>query len=476
MRHFCWLFLTLSCLANAEVETMDYLYTDLTFADEQSNQTYSIFETQTKNGQLPLAAQTANGLLDQQLELTDSNPALYGKLLANLGMVQASLGEYDNAMASLDPALEFMETVINPFSPILINISMARGLVLMQKREYERSNEALRRAQHITHRTGGVYTPEQLEIVNKIVRLNLREYKPGVADNMQEFRQRVAEQAYGEASEELIPIFQEIAGYYARRGSTIAVMESAGEMAYFSDDVNSRYYRDLLFRRSFKLYERIIKIIEDNYGEDDLRLLGPLRGMANARLLQKHNRTASEKALERALAIVENNPDTDVPDRIRAMLDLGDMYTITGDGRATQIYVDTYQMMMDSEAFAEVAADAFGSPTRLYPEASGIKYLNRAPDAALAGAEDLYIELTYTVDENGRVSDVEVVDRNVPNEQVRLMRAHLLKTRFRPRILDGQPVSTNNLMLHQRYTVLPPSSSGTSINIKAGPSSPLDDN
>ena len=56
----------------------------------------------------------------------------------------------------------------------------------------------------------------------------------------------------------------------------------------------------------------------------------PLNDLANARLMQLTNRKAATDALERAFQIIEANPDTDLPDRIMAMIRLADMYTIVG--------------------------------------------------------------------------------------------------------------------------------------------------
>ena len=225
-------------------------------------------------------------------------------------------------------------------------------------------------------------------------------------------------------------------------------------MIPLSDQTDFRYYRDSLFRRSINFYRRAIKIIEDNYGVNDLRLVEPLRGLANARLLQITNRSASEAALERALSIVDSNPDTDLPDRIKAMIRLADMYTITGDRRAPAIYLQAWEMMQENATHRQLSAEIFGTPTRLHPEVSGVLYLARKPDAALKGDVELYIDVAYSVRANGRVTNIHLLDKNVPNAQVRYMRARLADTRFRPRILDGELIATENLMIHQTFEVV----------------------
>lgn len=444
-----------SGIATANQEVLDYFFDDLTFVDETSRLQHAQIQLQLRDDQLESAQQAIRDLLDNNIELGETNPVLYGKLLANLGILLSSRGDYPEAMEALDPALGFIEEKVNPFSTQLLNVIMARGLTQSELNYFKEAEESFRRAQHITHRVGGVYTPEQLKIVNYITRLNLRQGKLRDADREQGFNLRISEQAYGKNSEQLLPILQRLGAYFASRGKSIPLTQAS----------DFRFYRDAIFRKSINLYQRAIRIIEDNYGINDLRLVEPLRGLARTRLLQITNRNASEVALERALSIVDSNPGTDLPDRVRAMVSLGDIYTITGDRRARKIYLDAWQMMQEDSAYQQLSAEIFGTPTRLYPEVSGVRYLARTPDAALNEDVELYIDVAYSVRKNGRVANIRLLEKNVPNAQVRDMRSKLADTRFRPRIFEGELVATDNLMIHQTFEVASPGSTDSSVTI-----------
>ena len=433
-----------SGITSAQENVLDYFFDELTFNDQTSRRQYEQIQIQLRNGQFEPAKQAAENLVANNIGLAESDPTLYGKLLANLGILLSSQGHYLEAMEALDPGLEFIEAKANRFSTTLMNVIMARGLTQSELDYFEEAEESFRRAQHISHRVGGVYTPEQLQIINYITRLNLRQGKLLDADREQEFNLRISEQAYGKDSEELLPILRRLGAYFASRGQMIPL----------SDVPDFRYYRDSLFRQSINFYRRAIKIIEDNYGVNDLRLVEPLRGLANARLLQITNRSASEAALERALSIVDSNPDTDLPDRVKAMIRLADMYTITGDRRAPAIYLQAWEMMQEDTVYRQLSAEIFGTPTRLHPEVSGVLYLARKPDAAMKEDVELYIDVAYSVRANGRVTNIHLLDKNVPNAQVRYMRTRLAETRFRPRILNGELVATDNLMIHQTFEVI----------------------
>ncbi|MDZ7684893.1 MAG: hypothetical protein U5O39_07675 [Gammaproteobacteria bacterium] len=62
----------------------------------------------------------------------------------------------------------------------------------------------------------------------------------------------------------------------------------------------------------------------------------------------------------------------------------------------------------------------------------------------------LSVNLEFTVKADGRVSDV-VVDGDAPPKLKRLMRDVLYKSHFRPRLVEGSPVATENFRLTQTF-------------------------
>ena len=455
--------LSLSCLnVSADEAILDYFFDDISFADQESERSFQQLKDRMRDSQIEQAVLLSEDLVDQHIELSDDQPIRFGKLLSNLGILLSYQGFSQAAMTSLDASLEFVEQKANPFSMTILRITMARGITQTELKLFEAAEESFRRAQHISHRNGGVYNPEQLEIINHLTRLNLKQGAYSDADREQNFNLRISEQAYGKNSEELIPVLDRLGRYFATRGDMIPL--STGVSDY-------RYYRDSLFRQSLDMYNRAIKIVEDNHGVNDIRLVELLRGLARTRLLQITNRSASEVALERALSIVENYPDADVADHVLAMVSLADMYTITGDERAREIYLKAWASMEKDPAYDELQAEIFGTPTRLHPEMTGVLYLNRRPDAVTTQDIELFIDVSYSVKANGRVGDFQLVDKNVPNEQVRFIRNRLAESRFRPRILDGELVSTESLMIHQTFQVADDRPVGSDVSINQ-PNSP----
>ncbi len=216
-----------------------------------------------------------------------------------------------------------------------------------------------------------------------------------------------------------------------------------------------RLQRDMLFKLAVNMYLRSVAIIEQNYGENDLRLVQPLRGLANARMLQITNRKYAEEALERSLAIVESNPESDLSDRAQALVDLGDLYVITSDTRAGETYLSAWHMLQGSPETQEIANLYFGTPLRLFPRESPMLYIDRQPDNTEAG-DPLFVELAYNVTTSGKVSGIRLIDKNVPNDHARVLRHKLKTSRYRPRISEGEILETEDLSLRQPFQVFPP--------------------
>ncbi|MBT4162075.1 MAG: hypothetical protein HOE54_12275, partial [Gammaproteobacteria bacterium] len=100
-----------------------------------------------------------------------------------------------------------------------------------------------------------------------------------------------------------------------------------------------------------------------------------------------------------------------------------------------------------------VAVALFGAPVRLFPRSNPVFYLSRYPDAAEKG-EPLFVSLEYSVTSDGKVSQVKILERNVPNEHVKSLRLRIRGARYRPRIIDAEIIATEGLMLYQPFQVL----------------------
>ena len=365
----------------------------------------------------------------------------FARALSNASIMNALGGERGSAILTTTRAIELVEDT-DPFHFDLFNILMVKSYTQNAEDMHADAEDSLRRAQHITHRQDGVYSRKQLPIIESLAGIKVAQGEFRDADQEQRFNLKVSELAFGSGSEELMPTLERLGNYFANRGSTIPI----------STVQEDRLYRDRLFREATEMFERSIQIIEDRYGDTDLRLLEPLKGLSRTKYLQGYGRVHAERPMERALKIVQANPATDRADHARALVALGDLYTTTSDNRASDAYMEAWELLGEEEELDDLRYELFGRPVRLVPEAPIQPVLFRHPVDVEEGSE-LFVDIQYDIREDGRVRNSTVIEGNVPNSDRKLMRDFVSTMRFRPRIKDGELTATEGMLLHQTYRV-----------------------
>ncbi|MEX2489103.1 MAG: tetratricopeptide repeat protein [Pseudomonadales bacterium] len=435
-------------IAHAQTEMksyVNYLVKDISFIDEARETQFAGAFTHIHNEAYAEADDALQAFLElHEQPMKEENPVAYAEVLTNLGIVKALQNRVEEAHAALNQSIRTFEAAEGPFTQRLIEPVMTKALIHASQDMYIEAEDLLRRVQHVIHRNAGVYSPRQVPVIDRITGIKIQKGEMIEADRAQKFKLKIHEHTYSRDSEKMIRALQEIGTYFAHRGNMLP--------AQSWQSPERGQYRNQLFDEAISLYEEAIQITEEKYGKNDLRVIEPLRGLARARLLQVTGRRHAEDALERVVQIVEEHPGTDLTDKVRALVDLADAYLITDDARAEETYMTAWDLMADRPELSDLGNQLFGTPERLYPRSPGVIVLDRRPFNTEEG-EDLYVDAEYTVTANGRVSDVNVVDGNVPNAEKRSVRNYLIHARFRPRVVDGEFQDTTGLMLHQPFIV-----------------------
>ena len=100
------IFLLGSGTLGADNNVLDYYFPDLIFNDDPAAQQYDTVQLMLENRQVEQAREAAEILIDDNLDLAQSNPIQFGKLLANLGAILAYQEKYPEAMQALDVSLQ----------------------------------------------------------------------------------------------------------------------------------------------------------------------------------------------------------------------------------------------------------------------------------------------------------------------------------------------------------------------------------
>lgn len=143
-------------------------------------------------------------------------------------------------------------------------------------------------------------------------------------------------------------------------------------------------------------------------------------------------------------------------DVVNAFRQARDGYRSAGMMRAV-LYVDDYVDKAETNQDAAVpvgkappkqADKLIGSPLPLcYPQ-----LLDLVKKKSTDSFEDYFMDFDFTVNRKGHVSAVRIVDSNTPIRLGKYVMYMLEKTRFRPRISNGVPVSMDHIHLHQTFT------------------------
>ena len=153
------------------------------------------------------------------------------------------------------------------------------------------------------------------------------------------------------------------------------------------------------------------------------------------------------KTLQRVTDIMDKEPSANPSDRIRALVELGDIYAVTGSGnKSHEAYLRAWELI-EAEPDPGVLQKAFfGAPLRIAPRELPALPLKRKPFG-----QEYEATLCFDVTSEGQVVNISVQDANVPTDALQKFKRRAFLYHYRPRIENGEPVLTEGLTLTQRY-------------------------
>lgn len=470
--------------ASAAQQYLDYLFRSPALAGSGLDDAFSVVLDNVDNHRYL----KADALMDTILAKPATaklGPATQAKLLTDAGILKAVNDQDSKSIALLQHAVETVVASIHRYSPLQFNALMVEGMINANARHFPAAIQYFRRAQHVLHLQDGVYTRKQIPVLEQLTRVDQARGTLLAADVQQRFDLRIVERAYGANSEQLIPTLEQVGSYFANRGSSLPrfIMNPDAAARWLQNKVPSqylstddaafsdtswsdytdngglgsqiRYFRASLFDQAVNMYNRAINILDNKYGPDDLRLVPPLKGLSRIRLQQGGHDRQSKKAMARATDIVMNSPSTNIEDHVNALVELGDLYTVTGDSRASKRYLDAWRLLNGHPEMKRLQGRLFARPHRLYPPPASFGVQQRPIEAK--DGDRLYAKLRFTVDPRGIPRSVRIIDANIPaTNRNGLARYFELNVRYRPRIVNGQVVSTDGVTYLQSFVAVTP--------------------
>ena len=442
MKRLIYLFYFLSVSdAFGDTRVLDFLY-EIRSDNSAATEQFEEINKNARNLELNKALSEIESITHQPSEVSTLSGLNRLKALCNVAIMKVASGDYTDGLVGLDNSIAALSDLVKPFDPAMVSALVVRGIAALSVEDYNESRKALRRAQHILHREEGVFTLNQLPLVDYLALTNLRAGEPFSADREQLFSVTIVKKEFGDRSESIIPRLIRVGNYFAQRAMGIPI----------STDTDSLNQRAWMLKTSRQMHLDTIEIFEDLYGTDSPKLIAPLRRLAKAKLIASMGRKSAESDLKRALELSSKNEEVDKAEVYAVNVDLGDFYAVTKNEKSAAQYLLSWKLMQEEDAGKQLAKSYFGSPVRLHPPKISHFSLDRLPDSAEPGSE-LFVDLEFGINEVGRVFNAKITDKNIPNDQARAVRQREKNTIYRPRIEEGVFVPVDANQLRQLFKV-----------------------
>lgn len=346
--------------------------------------------------------------------------------LSNLAIVQRNVEQYDASKETFLQAIDMYREVEGPFTESIIDPLISLGADYHATGDYPQALGLFQEARTVNRRTYGLLNPDQVEIVYHIAATlaSMRQYEE--AHRQQEDALRLMERVYGTDTTEILPYLYRYAEWL----------------------VDS-----FQFEPARVQYVRAMDILRAHEGPDSPELITPLSEIGNSYRTQKLAEGRGISALKRALEIAEQGPDRDPIVLAGVLRDIGDWYTAFSRVGATgEEYLQAWQLLGEVENGEELRAEWFGEPgyvLREYPSSRGLAEPSD-PDAV-----EGYVRVVFDVDEGGKPLNVMVLEAEPPDFKNSTMLRVIRRSRFRPRVVDGELVYSSGLIRNFTFHYVP---------------------
>ena len=407
---------------------------------------YKEFRAQYDARQYAAAQPLAERLVQLTEEQYGNDELPLSTPLSNLATVYYKLGNFTAAIENYRRSLNILQAKSTIADREQIRPLHGLGVSLMGARDPEQAAIALKRAADLSRNTGGLFNLDQVEFIDPLIEAYAATGRYAEADKESMYALRVEEAAYGRSSPKLLNRFDKLARWY---------------------EFDRRYTSER------NVYERALAVLARSAGENDLRRVGPLRGIARSFRLEafygvegadnsgSFNSNAAgasafsdgttqrrgESALTSALAVIDANPPINQKMRGEVLADLGDWFLISNaQRRAYENYAEAWKAMV------EAGDTSYLEKPRLLayrPSVSSVDRSQLDPEES----EVKSVELHMTIDRDGRIDNVTSPTTDVPENVVRNSVASMRRSRYAPRIENGAAVPTENWVFLEQVLV-----------------------
>ncbi len=360
--------------------------------------------------------------------------------------------EYDYPIQWLHQQIGEIEHSSNRYDARLIRPLTLLGDAQTGKGDYTEALDNYQRAVHLSRVNDGLNSAGQIPIVYREANAYkaLGSYKE--ANDREEYAFHVLSRAHDPYDAELLPGVFHLAEWY-RDTNNIFAARSLYEQAVNILSANNLQASALAIPayQGIAHTYRLERFPPFYVGESDTSS-GSDFAPAYSDALSVNNFPAGERALQQIIEIHRTSSNPDPVVLAEAILDLADWYLLFDKTqRAFPLYEHVYQLLSDVEGFA--VANFFAEPKILYFPAPQDP---RAPPPELRGERRTgFVEVGYEVSKTGYAKSLRTINAEPEGLMDFRVRKSLRLSRYRPMLIDGQPVDKPDHVYRHEFAYFP---------------------
>ena len=370
-------------------------------------------------------------------------------------------------------AIELIEAEHGAWGSGLSEQLSGLGKAYQLRGEHDQAIEVFARAIHVNRINQGLYDLSQVDIIENMLDSLL------VTGNWQEVHERqqylywLHRRNYGDSDPRMLPVIDRLGSWYIND---------------YALNPSNRYIGHLV--DAYNLFDQATNIIAQEYGNSDLRMIVPLRGLVlsnwylwtyasqnpaslvsneylggelgtansfsgNTNRLAPYVRNPDaegKKVLNRIIDIYAENPNSPPGAEAIAKIELGDWNMLSNRWRsATDLYQEAYLSLSQDEVTKNQLEKIFERPVVLPDLAlmeSDVEQFSQRGAPSTDQAASSYVLVSFDVNRFGEARNIDILESQ-PEDNVGIraqVKRSLGNTRFRPRFVDGEPVSSEGMV------------------------------
>lgn len=402
------------------------------------------------------AIASAERLVAAARPATNETGLQLSEALSLLGAAQLSKGDMVAAERAFAEALQLAERYGGRTSSSLIDPLRGMGYTLAAQGKHAQAIPYMDRGVLLLRRSSGLYDLSQQGMLRQLADSLTKVNAPADAERHIQYLLRVGEHAYGKDDPRVVPFYCIAGDWYVevglvdpgrqlyRKGISIATRK-------LGEDHLANVQPLLALARS---YPREIMLSHLGVMTRNDKLPSPMEPALIADPMNPRYLSADgERALLRALKVLESDPDRSLQTYVEALVQTGDWFLMKQSASRAMPYYEQAARLLDETATpgADPAnlPPLLSFPAQVYypiPPLAG-RNLNLPPGETV----DRYVQVEFTVHEDGSVSDERVVEQDASERHISQTLEAVRGARYRPKFVNGKPVTTTAVSFRQIF-------------------------